>query len=50
MCDRTNFLSDHYPILMGHSGDYKPSINHLTQPKPGKKFLNNVIDMKKIEM
>jgi hypothetical protein len=32
------------------SGDYKKSGNYLIQPKPGKKLLNNAIDMGKTEM
>ena len=43
-------LSCHYQILMGDGGDYKTSRNYLTQPKPGKQFLNNVINTGRIEM
>jgi len=50
MCNGTNFLSRHYQILIGDGGDYKTSRNHLTQPKPGKQFLNNVINIGRIEM
>ena len=50
MCGRTNFLSCHYQILMRDGGDYQTSRNHLTQPKHGKQFLNNVTDTGKIEM
>jgi len=35
---------------MGYGGDYKTSRNHLTQPKPGKQFLNNVINIGRKEM
>jgi hypothetical protein len=35
---------------MRDGGDYQTSRNHLTQPKPGKQFLNNVTDTGKIEM
>ncbi len=31
-------------------GGYQTSRNHLTQPKHGKQFLNNVTDTGKIEM
>jgi hypothetical protein len=35
---------------MRDGGDYQTRRNHLTQPKPGKQFLNNVTDTGKIEM
>ena len=50
MCGRINSLSGHYQILMRDGGDYQTSRNHLTQPKHGKQFLNNVADIGKIEM
>ncbi len=50
MCDRTNFLSPRYQILMKDGGERKTKRNHLTQQKSGKQYLNNVIDTGKIEM